>query len=88
MVEIPAGGYVVGSSTTNPGDALVNRSNGNIIYVQLQYRLGMFGFLGGSQIAQNGVRNAGLLDQRAALLFQSRLLSLLAIQLRRRYGCY
>jgi carboxylesterase type B len=27
----------------------------------------MFGFLGGSQIAENGVRNAGLLDQRAAL---------------------
>jgi len=33
----------------------------------MQYRLGIFGFLGGGQIAQDGVLNAGLLDQRAAL---------------------
>lgn len=75
MVQIPAGGYVVGSSTTVPGDALVNRSNGNIIYVQLQYRLGMFGFLGGREIAQNGIRNAGLLDQRLALEWLQRHIS-------------
>jgi carboxylesterase type B len=35
-------------------------------------RLGMFGFLGGSQVAQDGVQNAGLLDQRAALLWVQR----------------
>lgn len=46
---------------------MVNQSNGNLIYVSMQYRLGLFGFLSGSQIAQNGVLNAGLLDQRAAL---------------------
>ena len=40
---------------------------GNLIYVAMQYRLGIFGFLSGSQIAQDGVLNAGLLDQRAAL---------------------
>ena len=40
---------------------------GNMLYVSMQYRLGMFGFLSGSQVAQNGVLNAGLLDQRAAL---------------------
>jgi len=33
----------------------------------MQYRLGIFGFLGGAEIADNGVRNAGLLDQRSAL---------------------
>ena len=33
----------------------------------MQYRLGIFGFLAGSQIAKDGVLNAGLLDQRAAL---------------------
>lgn len=38
-----------------------------MIYVSMQYRLGLFGFLSGSEIAQNGVLNAGLLDQRAAL---------------------
>lgn len=38
-----------------------------MIYVSMQYRLGLFGFLSGSQVAENGVLNAGLLDQRAAL---------------------
>lgn len=42
-------------------------SLGNIIYVSIQYRLGIFGFLAGKQIAGDGVLNAGLLDQRAAL---------------------
>jgi carboxylesterase type B len=73
LVQIHGGGYIIGSPTTiAPGDAMVNASNGNIIYVQIQYRLGMFGFLGGSQVAQDGARNAGLLDQRAALLWVQR----------------
>lgn len=38
-----------------------------MIYVSIQYRLGIFGFLSGSQVAGDGVLNAGLLDQRAAL---------------------
>jgi carboxylesterase type B len=68
MVQIHGGGYTEGSSyTVAPGDALVNASNGGMIYVQIQYRLGMWGFLGGNEIAENGVRNAGLYDQRAAL---------------------
>ena len=46
---------------------MVSVSNGGIIYVSMQYRLGIFGFLGGAEIADNGVRNAGLLDQRSAL---------------------
>ena len=46
---------------------MVNASNGNIIYVSIQYRLGIFGFLSGARLAQDGVLNAGLLDQRAAL---------------------
>lgn len=76
MVQIHGGGYTLGSSSTvAPGDAMVNASNGNIIYVQIQYRLGMFGFLGGSQVKQDGVRNAGLLDQRAALLWVQRHIS-------------
>jgi carboxylesterase type B len=33
----------------------------------IQYRLGMFGFLGGSAISHDGSLNAGLLDQRLAL---------------------
>ena len=67
MVQIHGGGYTIGNAESYPGDALVNASNGQLIYVSVQYRLGLFGFLGGSEIADDGVLNAGLLDQRAAL---------------------
>jgi carboxylesterase type B len=67
LLQIHGGGYTLGNAESYPGDALVNASNGNLIYVSIQYRLGIFGFLAGSEIAQNGVLNAGLLDQRAAL---------------------
>ncbi len=46
---------------------MLNYTAGNMIYVSMQYRLGIFGFLAGSEVMQNGVANAGLLDQRAAL---------------------
>jgi carboxylesterase type B len=39
------------------------------VYVQIQYRLGAYGFLGGSAVKQDGALNAGLLDQRQALLW-------------------
>lgn len=46
---------------------MVFQSQGNLIYVSIQYRLGAYGFLGGAELTENGVANAGLLDQRAAL---------------------
>ncbi|KAK6429473.1 hypothetical protein LTR95_014381 [Oleoguttula sp. CCFEE 5521] len=65
VVQIHGGGYTQGNTESYPGDRLTWASNGSVIYVAIQ--LGIFGFLGGSQIADNGVLNAGLLDQRAAL---------------------
>jgi len=38
-----------------------------IIFVAVQYRVGGFGFLGGSEILKDGSANLGLLDQRAGL---------------------
>ncbi|MCJ1476292.1 hypothetical protein MMC13_004958 [Lambiella insularis] len=69
MVEIHGGGYTVGSSETaqGPGQSLVNQSLGTLIHVSIQYRLGAYGFLAGPEVSENGVANAGLLDQRAAL---------------------
>jgi carboxylesterase type B len=68
IVHIHGGGYTEGyNGYASRGEALVNRSNGNVLYVELQYRLGLYGFLGGGAIAQNGDRNTGLLDQRAGL---------------------
>lgn len=45
---------------------MVNHSAGNMIFVQIQYRLSAYGFLSSSEVRSNGVANAGLLDQRAA----------------------
>lgn len=67
VVQIHGGGYTVGNALSYPGDAMVNASAGGIIYVSIQYRLGIFGFLGGAEVKQNGVQNAGLYDQRLAL---------------------
>lgn len=46
---------------------LVDQSHSGIIYVSIQYRLAVFGFLASAEVRENGVANAGLLDQRAAL---------------------
>lgn len=67
MVQIHGGGYTVGNAQSYPGDALVHASKGGLIYVSIQYRLGIFGFLAGRDVAENGVQNAGLWDQRLAL---------------------
>lgn len=67
MVQIHGGGYTVGNAQSYPGDALVHASDGELIYVSIQYRLGLFGFLAGKDVAENGVQNAGLWDQRLAL---------------------
>jgi carboxylesterase type B len=68
VLMIHGGGYTIGSSTAfTPAESLLYRSNGSVIFVSIQYRLGMLGFLGGSEIKKNGNLNAGLLDQRLAL---------------------
>ncbi|KAG2174021.1 hypothetical protein INT44_000135 [Umbelopsis vinacea] len=67
---IHGGGFAIGSSTSpylTPAESLLYRSNGSVIYVGIQYRLGMLGFLGGSEVKNHGDLNAGLLDQRLAL---------------------
>lgn len=45
----------------------VNITNGSIIAVSIQYRLGMLGYLASSTLMANGTANGGLLDQRAAM---------------------
>ena len=67
LVQIHGGGYDQGNSSRSPGYLLVNQSAGSLIYVAIQYRLAASGFLGSSEVRENGAANAGLLDQRAAL---------------------
>lgn len=62
-------GYTLGSAEVAyaAGDALVYHAAGSLIYVSIQYRLGAYGFLGGSEVGKDGALNAGLLDMHSAL---------------------
>ena len=66
-LELTGLGWNNGRSTSYPGTELIETSNGGLIYVQIQYRLGVHGFLSGSTVQEDGTGNAGLLDQRAAI---------------------
>lgn len=57
----------MGNGANAGGPNFVNRSNGSMVFVSIQYRLGAYGFLSGDAIADDGTANAALLDQRAAI---------------------
>ncbi|CDO75771.1 hypothetical protein BN946_scf185039.g7 [Trametes cinnabarina] len=70
LVFLYDGGFTFGSTAATPGNAIVERSvelGQPIIYVNINYRLGAFGSLGGQEIKEAGVGNLGLQDQRVAL---------------------
>ncbi|KAL6797813.1 Alpha/Beta hydrolase protein [Trichoderma sp. SZMC 28013] len=66
-VFIQGGGFESLASAGTDGSGAVANSGNNIVLVTLNYRVGIFGFLASSQIQANGVANAGLYDQQAAL---------------------
>ncbi|KAL8650968.1 MAG: hypothetical protein Q9210_003512 [Variospora velana] len=49
------------------GTGLLQQSDGNVIFVASNYRVGAYGFLAGNTMEKEGLPNAGLYDQRAAL---------------------
>ena len=64
------GGFEFGSTSQYNGASLVQESIADgkpVIYVAVNYRVGGFGFLPGSEILQDGSANLGLLDQRLGL---------------------
>jgi len=71
LVWIYGGGYTNGQKNNNPAGLIAasgNATNGDVIYVALNYRLGALGFTAGPTFnADGGVSNAGLYDQRFAL---------------------
>ncbi|KAJ7505620.1 Alpha/Beta hydrolase protein [Mycena galericulata] len=67
LVWIHGGGYLAGQASAYNGEDIINQSNRGLVVVIIQYRLGVFGFLPGTEVKQNGALNAGLLDQDAAL---------------------
>ncbi|KAF7531745.1 hypothetical protein G7054_g8589 [Neopestalotiopsis clavispora] len=66
MVWIHGGGYSKFGAVYDPSVWLNTNDNG-FVFVEIQYRLGAFGYLSSNVIKNNGVLNAGLLDQRFAL---------------------
>lgn len=67
LLWIHGGGYTIGNAANAGGPNFVSSSNGSIIFVSIQYRLGAYGFLAGDAVAEDGTPNAALLDQRAAI---------------------
>ncbi|KAF8995799.1 alpha/beta-hydrolase [Hymenopellis radicata] len=79
IVWIHGGGFVLGSIQSVAGFSFYNGDDlihgmqqveggeDGAVVVLLQYRLGMFGFLAGKEVKEDGALNAGLLDQQFAL---------------------
>ncbi|PPQ93082.1 hypothetical protein CVT25_003114 [Psilocybe cyanescens] len=75
MVWFHGGGFQEGNTHNAPPELIMHSSAKPLIFVSFEYRLGQFGFLGGHQIKEDGVLNAGLLDQRTALRWVQRYIS-------------
>lgn len=70
MAWIYGGGFLIGSSGTYNGGKFIDESvamGQPVVFVSINYRLGPFGFLGGSGPASEGNTNVGLHDQREGL---------------------
>ncbi|KAI9742049.1 MAG: hypothetical protein M1834_000439 [Cirrosporium novae-zelandiae] len=59
------------------GTGLIQESGEEVIWVAANYRLGALGWLAGSTMEEDGLPNAGLYDQRAALQWVQDYISLL-----------
>ncbi|KAJ7628626.1 carboxyesterase [Roridomyces roridus] len=68
-VYMHGGGHYYNSAQGFPANDWVARSNGGLIAIGIQYRLGLLGYLSGTKINNypGAGPNNGLLDQRAAL---------------------
>ncbi|KAJ8496644.1 hypothetical protein ONZ45_g12373 [Pleurotus djamor] len=75
LVFVHGGGYLLGNATMFDPTHIVSISKQSIIAVGIQYRLGIFGFLAGSEVKANGNLNSGLLDQEYALKWVHRHIS-------------
>ncbi|KAF7546356.1 hypothetical protein G7046_g9325 [Stylonectria norvegica] len=67
MVFIQGGGYTVLANANWNASQIVETSGGNMVYVNFNYRVGLWGFLAGEEVRKDGSLNAGLLDQRLLL---------------------
>ncbi|KAJ7507239.1 putative carboxylesterase [Mycena galericulata] len=66
LLWIHGGGYSDFGAVYDPS-VLMNTNDNGFITVEIQYRLGAFGYLASAEVKEKGQLNAGLLDQRFAL---------------------
>ncbi|KAE9967136.1 hypothetical protein EG328_008398 [Venturia inaequalis] len=66
LIWVHGGFYTQGSKDERSFHQFAKLSDGNIISVAANYRIGAYGFLGGSTVGGQGIQNVGLWDQRAA----------------------
>ncbi len=59
FVDYQLSSYARGNGSL-PGDDLIRGSGYSVLTVILQYRLGLFGFLAGQAVKDDGALNAGL----------------------------
>ncbi|KJX94835.1 triacylglycerol lipase like protein [Zymoseptoria brevis] len=64
---IQGGGFNQLSNANYNGSGLIKAADYDLITVTLNYRVGPYGFLAGSEVIESGGVNAGLKDQRKAL---------------------
>ncbi|THV05673.1 alpha/beta-hydrolase [Dendrothele bispora CBS 962.96] len=72
MVWFHGGGYQEGGTPDFDPMLLMQSSEKPMIFVSFAYRLGVLGFLGGTRLKKDGQLNAGIQDQRAALVWLQR----------------
>ncbi|KAF7354614.1 Carboxylic ester hydrolase [Mycena sanguinolenta] len=63
LIYFYGGGFESGSSNGFAPENLLQPSTEPLIFVTFNYRLGQFGFLSGTPVHDDGLLNAGLLDQ-------------------------
>ncbi|KKK25582.1 hypothetical protein AOCH_000074 [Aspergillus ochraceoroseus] len=66
LLWIHGGGYALFGAVYDPS-SMMNTNDNKFITVEIQYRLGAFGFLSSDEVKAHGQANAGLLDQRFAM---------------------
>ncbi|KAK3372532.1 Alpha/Beta hydrolase protein [Podospora didyma] len=63
-IFFPGGGYVAITNANWNGAEVVEKSGHNIVLVNFNYRVGLWGFLASERVRADGDLNLGLLDQR------------------------
>ncbi|TID13007.1 putative GTP cyclohydrolase-2 [Venturia nashicola] len=66
LIWVHGGYYAQGSKDERSFHQFAKLSDSNIVSIAANYRIGAYGFLGGSTVGGQGIQNVGLWDQRAA----------------------